>query len=150
MENNFKVLLNNAFLHNRTGHALVKNYPDLVDEELEVFEIFLRQCYKKINYRNKESWWKYENGNTKLKTEAARFFEKEKIWHLHINKNLSENNLGKTINYEIYPGNTAKYVIFYSKEEKNLITSINILSFSKHPHDVTWQEVANFMGNSLI
>lgn len=141
MENKFKVLLNNSFLYNNSNTNLTKNYPDLNNEELEVFENFLRNCYKKINYRNKESWWTKGNNSKKINTDTAKYFEEKIIWHLHVNKDLNEDNNGLSINYEIYPGKTAKYVICYYKEEINSGTYIYILSFSEHPYGVSWQEI---------
>lgn len=143
MKNNFKILLNNAFLYKKSTTALAKNYLDLNSIELEVFEIFLRNSYKKINYRNKESWWTKGSNSKKINTDTAKYFEEKTIWHLHVSEELNEDISGNTINYEIFPGKTAKYVICYYKEEIDLMTFIHILSFSEHPHGITWEEIEN-------
>lgn len=143
MESKFKVLLNNSFLYKKSNTSLTKNYPDLNIEELYVFERFLINCYKKISYRNKESWWIKESQSKKIETDTARYFEEKCIWHLHVGASLEEESNGKYINHEIYPGTTAKYVICYYKEELNSVMFIHILSFSKHPHGVSWEEIEN-------
>lgn len=141
MENNFKILLNNAFLYDKSTTPLAKNYIDLTAEELLIFEQFLRTCYKKFDYRNKESWWTKANSSKKIDTDTARYFEDKCIWNLHINQKFCEDLTGKTINYEIYPGKTAKYVIYYYKEKIISCVFIHVLSFSEHPHGYTWTAI---------
>lgn len=141
MASNFEVVLNNSFLNCSSNNCFTKNYPDLSNDELLIFEAFLRTCYKKITYRNKESWWARASKSKKLTTDSAKYFEDKAIWHLHLDQYIQENTAGKYINYEIYPGNTAGFIICYYKEIRESVTVIHILSFSSHPVGKTWEDI---------
>lgn len=118
-----------------------RNILDLLGEEKNIFKNFIKNIKNKINYRNKESWWKKNHGVGKITTPAGVFFEDNNIWHIHVDENFKKDINGKLITYEIWKGNTADYIIFYKKYTENEYIILEILLMSKHPTgEFEWNE----------